>query len=324
MEEMDSMKNAWTFDHVSMTFKDINKGIKYYQSIGAMILKEPAEEPGRDLNDWRTYGKIPSKLKFIGAQLQLGSLHLEIHQPVEGVSLWQEFLEGHGEGVDHVCFRVDDIGKEARSMVKKGFRDILSINEKGEKLVTVFSDTRQVGNMATQLYQGDPLVAENPSAIRWTFAHVGLVVKDINKAIEHFKVVGAVLMDEPVIHPFGDLKEWKVYGKTPTKLKFKGCSLQLGQLVMELHQPIEGTSTYQDYLNKYGEGVDHIAFEVDGVKTEVAKMVAKGFPIVLSVVQPGDKWVGAYLDTGKVGNLLIELNDKALEDGIRANISAKG
>ena len=61
-----------------------------------------------------------------------------------------------------------------------------------------------------------------------------------------------------------------------------------------------------------GEGVGHIAYTVDDLEAEAAKLVElveRGFPVILSIIPAGKTSRSAvYFDTrGKFSNLIIEL-----------------
>jgi len=47
----------------------------------------------------------------------LGSLSLELIEPVGGPSTWREFLDTRGEGVHHIAFHVPDTEAEAKLAV---------------------------------------------------------------------------------------------------------------------------------------------------------------------------------------------------------------
>jgi methylmalonyl-CoA/ethylmalonyl-CoA epimerase len=151
----------------------------------------------------------------------------------------------------------------------------------------------------------------------WTFGHIGITVKDIDKAIKYYQSLGATLIDGPAMPDF-DLSGWRFYGNIPTNIKTKSCHVQMGSLIFEIHQPVEGESPWTEYLQKHGEGVDHINYFVDDVKKETEKMVKKGFKVVLSITEPGDKWVGVFLDTRQGGNYFTELSNRGLVDANKA------
>ena len=46
----------------------------------------------------------------------------ELIQPFEGIkSIWTDFLDTKGEGIQHLAYAVDDIDAEEARLVKKGF-----------------------------------------------------------------------------------------------------------------------------------------------------------------------------------------------------------
>jgi len=49
-----------------------------------------------------------AKLAF----LDMGSLQLELIEPVGGPSTWQEFLDTHGEGVHHIAFQIKGMDEQ--------------------------------------------------------------------------------------------------------------------------------------------------------------------------------------------------------------------
>ena len=125
------------------------------------------------------------------------------------------------------------------------------------------------------------------------FNHLGVVVRDVNKAVEHFQSLG-------IVDKATDLVTME--GK---KAKLIGRFINIGPLLIELWQPVRGNTVQQEFLDSRGEGVNHIAFHVDNLAEEKAKLVEKGIPVVFSVSdEEGDM---AYFDTRKVGNVLIEL-----------------
>ncbi len=144
------MKDNWTFGHIGITVRDMDKAISYYTGLGATLMDGPAT-PDFDLSGWRWYGKPITHLKSKSCHLLLGGLILELHQPVEGESPWTEYLDTHGEGIDHINYWVDDVKQEAEKMTAKGFDIVLSIKEKDDQWVGVFVDTRKVGKFFTEL-----------------------------------------------------------------------------------------------------------------------------------------------------------------------------
>ena len=61
-----------------------------------------------------------AKLAFF----KMGSLSLELIEPVGGPSTWREHLQKHGEGVHHLAYFVQDTEKEERKLAKRGCRTV--------------------------------------------------------------------------------------------------------------------------------------------------------------------------------------------------------
>ena len=60
------------------------------------------------------------------AQAQVGAVQLELCQPVEGDSIYRDFLVEHGEGLHHISFFVDDVDETAEALSKEGFPSLES------------------------------------------------------------------------------------------------------------------------------------------------------------------------------------------------------
>jgi 4-hydroxyphenylpyruvate dioxygenase-like putative hemolysin len=86
-----------------------------------------------------------------GVMVNIGPLAMEMWQPLRGNTIQQEFLDRVGEGVNHLCFYVDDIAKERVRLAEKGIRVVWSAqNEEGEGS---YFDTRAFCNLALELVQ---------------------------------------------------------------------------------------------------------------------------------------------------------------------------
>ena len=134
---------------------------------------------------------------------------------------------------------------------------------------------------------------------------VGVIVKDVDKAVEYYQALGIGLFESSkTAHLVTDRK---VYGKPADDVKNKARLAQMmGQLYLELVQPVSGESIQKEFLEIKGEGINHLGFFVDDLKKETAKMVEKGFKVISSTRYAGGGGI-AYFDTDKVGGVIFEL-----------------
>jgi len=137
----------------------------------------------------------------------------------------------------------------------------------------------------------------------WKFNHVGVLVAELDKVTEYYRNIGL----GPFTFPEGvSLIDRVVHGKPAPHTKNRAGLAQLSPTKMELVQPVSGESVQREFLDKHGEGINHIAFEVDNLEKEIDELLKKGFKVISS-----GKFVGgggfAYFDTDKVGGVQIEL-----------------
>ena len=141
----------------------------------------------------------------------------------------------------------------------------------------------------------------------WTLRHVGLSVRNIEDAVNYFKSLGGNTDDSPGhVLDSANLENLRTYGQSdapPWKIKIK--MLDLGPLILELTEPVEGDNYNKTYMDEHGEGANHIAYIVDELDKEVAELEAKGIPVMYHA---SGRY--AYLDTRKVGGVVIELMQK--------------
>lgn len=95
------------------------------------------------------------------------------------------------------------------------------------------------------------------------FAQVGFVVNDIEATKKKF----ALLFDcaEPNADICGEYKvmQTRVFGEPAPEANCKLAFFDMTPGVqLELIEPNEAPSVWRDHLNKYGEGIHHIAFQV--------------------------------------------------------------
>ena len=142
---------------------------------------------------------------------------------------------------------------------------------------------------------------------KWTLWHVGISVKNMDQAVKYYKSLGGTADDVPGhVLDSANFKEFKTYGKTNApawKIKIK--MVQLGPLMLELTEPVEGGNYNETFMDKHGEGPNHIAYQVDDLEKEVKEMEDKGVPAMYYA-----KGAYAYMDARKIGGLVIELFQK--------------
>lgn len=86
--------------------------------------------------------------------------------------------------------------------------------------------------------------------------------------------------------------------------------VQLGDVEVELIQPVEGRNAYQDFLDETGGGIQHILFEVGDIDPVLRHLAKSGVTVLQSGtgIRPGTRW--ALLDTRELLGFFVELRHR--------------
>ncbi len=141
-----------------------------------------------------------------------------------------------------------------------------------------------------------------------TIIQICVIVDDVEKYMKRYsEIFGLPMLEEYHITAGHDETKATYYGE-PTDARAKITSFFFGQVQFELLQPLGGPSVWQDFLDKNGPGVHHIAFKVNGTDRVAASFEAQGFPISQQGFFTGlPRGMYTYLDTEPALGTTVEL-----------------
>ncbi|MGA2505195.1 MAG: VOC family protein [Anaerolineales bacterium] len=133
---------------------------------------------------------------------------------------------------------------------------------------------------------------------------IGLVVENIDYAVHAWSLLLGVDPPSITITDKVDTAHTKYKGQ-PTPAQAKLAFFELGQVSLELIQPLGEPSTWNDQLVVHGSSLHHIAFEIKGMEEHIQDLEKHG----LRLVQSGDYHGGryAYVDGQNLLGTVIEL-----------------
>lgn len=123
--------------------------------------------------------------------------------------------------------------------------------------------------------------------------HIGIAVNNLGEAtLLYEKLLGV-----------SAYKEEEVLSE-----KVKTVFFRTGITKIELLQATTPDSTIAKFINKNGEGIHHLAFEVEDIKLEMARLKKEGFVVLNKTPKKGadNKWV-VFLHPKSTKGVLIEL-----------------
>lgn len=111
----------------------------------------------------------------------------------------------------------------------------------------------------------------------------------------------------------------KLFGLKPAHIKelpdqgVRAASLPIGEVELELLEPIDPKGGVARFLERKGEGLHHISFEVEDVDKELATLAAKNAELIDKKGRPGLAGKIGFLHPNSTRGVLIELAQKVPE-----------
>ena len=123
--------------------------------------------------------------------------------------------------------------------------------------------------------------------------HLGIAVKNLQQSNELFS---------------------KLLGTTPYKseaVESEGVTtsfFQMGESKIELLEATRPDSPIAKFIEKKGEGIHHIAFDVEDIRAEMKRLVAEGFTLLNEEPKKGaDNKLVCFLHPKSSNGVLVEL-----------------
>jgi len=100
------------------------------------------------------------------------------------------------------------------------------------------------------------------------------------------------------------------YRGVDERIRISQAFVQLGDVEVELIQPVQGRNAYKDFLDETGGGIHHVLFEVSDIDPVLRELEKSGVTVLQSGtgIRPGTRW--ALLDTKELLGFLVELRHR--------------
>jgi catechol 2,3-dioxygenase-like lactoylglutathione lyase family enzyme len=139
---------------VAVVVRDLRKTMEAYTRIMGWKPWSVYEHKPPILHHTMLHGK-PENYSMIGAEVHCNPIDFEILQPMDGPSIYKEFLEEKSEGLHHVSVvnTAENI-EEALATFKKNGVDISMEGRLGENIRFYYMDTEPVLKMVAETVSG--------------------------------------------------------------------------------------------------------------------------------------------------------------------------
>jgi methylmalonyl-CoA/ethylmalonyl-CoA epimerase len=128
--------------------------------------------------------------------------------------------------------------------------------------------------------------------------HIGIVVKDLEKSLSRYQeLLGLKLMETEELEVAGDM--------------YRVAFLPSRDVNLELVFTTAKRGISAEFLRDHGEGIHHVAFEVEDLEETFNELRAKGAKFIWGKIVPGSRGSKiAYLEPEDMNGVYIELIQK--------------
>jgi methylmalonyl-CoA/ethylmalonyl-CoA epimerase len=128
-------------------------------------------------------------------------------------------------------------------------------------------------------------------------AHLGVAVQDLETAMKFF--TDSLPLEVTHTEDFNGMK-----------IAF----IPVGDSSVELLQDVSGASAIKKFVDKNGEGIHHIAYEVDDINEAIAELKAKGIKLIDETPRQGAHGMSvAFMHPKATHGILMELCQPSVE-----------
>lgn len=264
---------------------------------------------------------IEEGFEFICAVTWEGDVEYELIQPIKGPNIYWDYLEKYGSGLHHFKIVIpndDELKAYVRELEEKGLEVIQTgwidndvhyyVNSHAQLGLTLeLGNGGKIGE-ASEVYPAKD--AERPVTHTQNLKQVAIVVDDVEKYMKNYAY-------------YLDIDGWDVRHFTPEKLRdFKVKDVHLteefdfvcavkwvGDMEIEIIQPVKGDNIYWDFLKKHGPGFHHIkdVFPDEQIVEECRRL--SGYDV--QVMQTG--WIDGdshyYMSTQELLHMIVEFGN---------------
>jgi predicted enzyme related to lactoylglutathione lyase len=267
--------------------------------------------------------RVPYSLR--GAEVMVGGLNFELLQPLEGPSVWKEFLDARGEGIASIAVMFDTV--EESEIVKAEFAklgiDVTMRALIGDHIEYYYLDTQERFGCLIESGSGHAIDFVAPASV---FAPVATAEPTPAVAYDHISQISVVVRDldatMAAYHEAFGWGPWKVFqsdgevimhdcridGEPCDFFNVRWAEVDVDGLNFELIQPISGDNPWQRILDAHGEGIGSIAvmFKTEAESDAVKRQFAQAGIGITASARIGDQIEWYYLDTEPTFKCLIE------------------
>lgn len=236
----------------------------------------------------------PAPARMRVASAPLGVCEMELIEVIAGRPPHAEFLEEHGEGMNHFNLDKQTHEEYLGTLGRLYFRGIepfwgLPYNS------FCYVESESIGGIPFEIMVG------SGHAGKKGHNHLGLVVADTERTIDSYSMTMGLgpfrTADFPM--PRGFYRDERI------ACSFRASFCDIGAARLRLYQVLEGETPYSEQIRRHGEGMHHLCLNVASLQDSLAVLADGGIEATWTCPALGT----ALLDTTAVGGMTFAISE---------------
>ena len=123
--------------------------------------------------------------------------------------------------------------------------------------------------------------SQQPICVARELNHIAIAVKNIEETLEFYRLLFGL--------ESGQIKEIVDQG-------VRAALIKVGKTQLEIIQPVQASGSVSRFINKKGEGLHHICFEVENLRATLKRLDDQGIELIDSSPREGLSGMIAFLN----------------------------
>lgn len=245
--------------HVGLVVEDLKKACETYEKLFGLKAVDFRNDQGKGFQ--------------LDARIMIpNDCWLHLVQNWNPESRVNQFLQKHGEGLEHIALETDNIEADVAHLRKIGvpvFQDTIFNAADGFEAFVYPDDaigfTVELIQRHADSWRFEASKLSNPNV--FGLQHIGVGVKDVFKSIKRFEELFGIKAAE--------LRTDQHYGTQ------KDMMIELGndRLWLHLVESTDPENRVTQFMDRHGEGLEHLCIEVDDIRKAVKQVQSGGVPL---------------------------------------------
>jgi methylmalonyl-CoA/ethylmalonyl-CoA epimerase len=234
-------------DHIGIAVKDISKATEVFSNVlGLQVAKQ------EEIEDQQ----------LIAALIPTANVRFELMQPTVSDSVVGKFLERRGEGIHHICFEVENITEEIKTLQSRNVQVIGGSPREGFVGQIEFIHPKSANGVLTEIAEVD---LRTPSDTNLSVHHIILATLDRDKAVDNWVNNLSLKLNKKAKRDDAPLIT---------------AMLDAGNSQIEFVQQTAKTGPVIKRIESQGEGIYAVALETDDANALQSKFEQQGIRVI--------------------------------------------